>query len=885
MECFSIAVVVIAIVVLIAVQRQGTAARVQAQGFQAQQIEGLRMLVVRLEKRILELERAVGIGPAPQQPVEAAPAVAPPPEPAVPVPPPPARPSSPGPFSQPPPLPPGEGETVEASPSPAPPPPPAWPAFQPPPARPAAGLEERLGARLPVWIGSIALALAGAFLVKYSFEQGWLSPVVRVSLGVLFGIVLLAAGERLRRPSPGIAQGLAAAGIADLFACFLAAVHLYELISPAAGFFFMVLTTAVAVLLSLRHGMMVALIGMIGGFLTPALIRMGDPNARNLFAYLFLLIAGLLAVSHRRGRGWELIGAAALGAGLLWVLFWLGGPFQAVDAPWLSLFLLASAGAAVAKDLLGEKRAEPWMSQAMLAAALLALAATAGRSGYSTVEWVFLAVLAGGTLILARLQPRFEALAWVAAAVPAGLLALWGSALEDAQAGRFLRTALGMGALLAVGGYLAHRGAARPGMWASLSAAAGVTFFVIAWFFAPSELERPWGGIALGIAASYLAAAVPLARARAERPELSPALAALAVAVTTFVSLAVPLEMERQWWTVAWAIEVPALIWLAGRLRLPLLLRLASLLAVGAAARLLLNPLIFTYPTGDHLVLNWLVYGYGLSILAFAFAARLAREQGEDGLADQLEGGAVAFGFVLVTLEVRQFFHPGKPEALAIGLGEWSTLAAAWLLLGWGLVAANRELGRKSLDLGGRTILALGAGLEIAGPVLIANPLWSHEAVGETRIFNLLLWAYGIPALLAALATWELRRREPSALGRFLAGLALALVFLLVTFQVRQAFHGAYLDAGPATVAEQYAYSAAWILLGILFLTVGVLQGGKTMRYASLAVMLLAVGKVFLYDTANLSDLYRVFSFLGLGVSLLFLAWLYQRFVFREAER
>ncbi len=42
------------------------------------------------------------------------------------------------------------------------------------------------------------------------------------------------------------------------------------------------------------------------------------------------------------------------------------------------------------------------------------------------------------------------------------------------------------------------------------------------------------------------------------------------------------------------------------------------------------------------------------------------------------------------------------------------------------------------------------------------------------------------------------------------------------------------------------------------------------------------MGKVFLYDMAELRDFYRVFSFLGLGLSLLFIAWLYQRFVFRE---
>jgi uncharacterized membrane protein len=53
-------------------------------------------------------------------------------------------------------------------------------------------------------------------------------------------------------------------------------------------------------------------------------------------------------------------------------------------------------------------------------------------------------------------------------------------------------------------------------------------------------------------------------------------------------------------------------------------------------------------------------------------------------------------------------------------------------------------------------------------------------------------------------------------------------------------------------------------------------------RYASLGVMLLAVVKVFLFDTASLGDLYRVLSFLGLGLSLIVLGWLYQKFVFRQ---
>jgi uncharacterized membrane protein len=75
-----------------------------------------------------------------------------------------------------------------------------------------------------------------------------------------------------------------------------------------------------------------------------------------------------------------------------------------------------------------------------------------------------------------------------------------------------------------------------------------------------------------------------------------------------------------------------------------------------------------------------------------------------------------------------------------------------------------------------------------------------------------------------------------------------------------------------------------WVLFGTALLGVGIARDSQLSRYGSMAVMLLAVVKVFVYDMSALSDLYRVFSFLGLGVSLLLLAWLYQRFVFRPAS-
>lgn len=765
----------------------------------------------------------------------------------------------------------------------------AAPVAPPVPAARPVSLEERLGARLPVWIGSIALALAGAFLVKYSFDKGLFSPTVRVAFGVLFGVGLLGAGEWMRRSNERVAQGLSAAGVADLYACFLAGVHLYGLIPPGLGFGLMALTTVVAVVLSLRQGIMVALIGMIGGFLTPYLVRSGEGGIRGLFAYLLLLQVGLLVVSRR--RGWQEVGALSIGGGLVWTVIWMFNPFQPGDEIWLGLFLVLSVVSTVIACLAGAPQdtgVRPVLPVWVAApGALLAMALVADRGGYDTAEWGLFGLIAAGMLVLARLRPTFRPLAWVAAAVGIVLLGAWGTGLEDGDTGRFLLTAAALGALFAGGAYLASWRDEKPGQWGALSVVSGLFLFLIAVAATEGKLERPWGAVALGIAALYLVAALPVAR---RRPAMDPMLASLAVAVTAFVSLAVPLELERQWLTVAWAVEVVALVWLARRFQLPVLSGLARAVAIGVMIRLLLNASVLDYPIGDDPLVHWLWYGYGVPALAFVAAAVLARRrQGDQQFATLLEAGALAFAFVLVTLVIRQLFHPGDPGSGEIALAEWGALIVAWTAMAWGLLAGLRMAGRRlperlpSVEWGAQIILVVSAAAMILGPLLADNPLWVSEPVGEMPLFNLLLWVYGVPAVLFTLAAAELRRRETKLpLAPAFAILVLVLAFALVSLEVRQAFQGEVLSGPTTSVVERWSYSAAWIALGAVLLMLGVARRGKMLRYASLVVMLLVIGKVFLYDMANLSDLWRVFSFLGLGVSLLALAWVYQRFVFRE---
>ncbi len=96
---------------------------------------------------------------------------------------------------------------------------------------PKAGWEQRLGAKAFIWIGAITLALSALFLVRYSIEEGYLSPEVRVILAALFGAGLIAGAEWMRTRDDRISQGLAAAGVAALYGSLFAAVSLYGMVS------------------------------------------------------------------------------------------------------------------------------------------------------------------------------------------------------------------------------------------------------------------------------------------------------------------------------------------------------------------------------------------------------------------------------------------------------------------------------------------------------------------------------------------------------------------------------------------------------------------------------------------------------------------------------
>jgi uncharacterized membrane protein len=214
------------------------------------------------------------------------------------------KPSQIGPTSVPPPLP---AEVITAAtsvPSPAPPQPPAAEPRAPEPSLPAINWEQFMGAKLFAWIGGLALFLGVAFFVKYSFEHNLISPELRVAIGFVVGLALVVGGLALKRKENAVtAQTLCATGILILYAVTFACRSFYHFafFGLVPTFLLMTLITAVAFLLAVRlDAIMVAILGMAGGFLTPILLSTRQDNPFGLFGYIALLDIGLLLVARRK---------------------------------------------------------------------------------------------------------------------------------------------------------------------------------------------------------------------------------------------------------------------------------------------------------------------------------------------------------------------------------------------------------------------------------------------------------------------------------------------------------------------------------------------------------------------------------------------------------
>ncbi|WP_158925628.1 DUF2339 domain-containing protein [Acidisphaera sp. S103] len=766
-------------------------------------------------------------------------------------------------------------------------------ASPPPPPR---DLEALLTTRLGVWVGSAALLLAGVFLVRYAVEQALLGPAARCVAAALLGLILLAAAEWLHRhegpPLVGpfrvdqAPSALAAGGTAFLFGAAYGAGPLYGLLPPLIAFGAMAAASLTALAAALRYGPLTAATGIAGAFITPALVASQAPSLPGLFAYLFVVsAAALLVVRH---TAWTWLGWATTAAGAIWVCVaaipdapdrWAAAAFVAAAAA-LNLALLP---AAALDHPVGRRLA--WVPFAVMGVAGLVLESWA--PGMAPRLALFL--LSPIAVWKGVIEPRLDRLPWIAALFGLLTLLCWAlpawtptgeiitvegvveAILPGAWAPEVIRPLITAAALLAAfhagAGLWLERRAPAPVRWAALPAAVPVLTLAVAYAqIARFQGDPAWAAIALTLTAGLTATAA--AAVRDDDRQRAGVHAAGAVAA---LALGCAMLLHDYWLTLAVALFLPALAWIEARAELPALRTVALVVAGLVIVRLVLNWYVLDYVFGTMPLANGLVVAYAAPSAAFALASVLFRRRGDDLPVAVLEAGAVIFMALFVALEIRHYSGDGQLAdpfsftEVALHLLTIAIQATAYLYLAQRtsrpvLFAAWQILG--------------GIGLIYAAVLLVANPMFTGAAAG---VFALVA-AYLAPALLAVLACRLLPDGQPR---RGLGAYAVVAGFAWVTLQIRQCFHpdGMELLTVPVEDAELWAWSGGWLAYGIGLMVMGIRSGQRLLRLAALGVIGLVCAKVFLVDMGDLTGLWRVLSFLGLGLALIGLGAAYRRFV------
>ena len=602
----------------------------------------------------------------------------------------------------------GTPAVVRAPPPPEPPPAaPVPPRAPPPPPRPPIEWEKWIGIRGAAVLGGIVFAMAGVYLFRYSVQQGWISPMVRVATAMFAGLGGLIAGQRLRQRYPITAHALSGGGVVVLYAATWAAKALYDLIPLPLAFVLMVLVTAVAGVLAVRqNNRLVAYLGLVGGFATPLLLSTGQNAPVPLFAYILLLDLGLLFVAAR--TRWRSVAALALVGTTLLELGWIFTRMEAGQAPiaFTVLGLFSLLFAAMTLRGLGDAPMSTGL-RLVLAGALfspvLALAYfAAGDLDIAQLPTAgFLLVLTLGVGFIHRRAARGEPQLLLAASFASlAVLGLFATRDGDELTWRLLGSVLAVGvgvlvnalwpqpedrragtrsaarAFLGIAGPVLLLAALRTegDSHLSFNVGLGLTTLGLAWL-SRDDAEPAWAWLFGVMPALWLA--IDVGAADAHRALFSPyadaantlgppgVLAAALLAMTLFARVERVL-LGFTIGTLTWCLLFSAF---APAQPLPLLAGLAVIAAIGLVTAVRSN-----HPVGAFV----LVLLYGLRL-----AAPLQAEPGAlvPWAGVVLLGSVVALAFHAVLLFAPARFHTHRFGALALGL----VLPAAFpgLLLAW----------------------------------------------------------------------------------------------------------------------------------------------------------------------------------------------------------
>jgi hypothetical protein len=237
--------------------------------------------------------------------------------------------------------------------------------------------EQWIGQRGLLAVGVVALLMATGYLLKLSFERGWISPLMRCAGGAVLGAVVGAIGWRLHQRYRTYGAALIGCGCGIIYLSVWAACRLYEVIPTTTGIVGLAMVSVALAMVAFAINVeALGTTAALGAFMAPVLLGSNDANANLLLLYLASMAAGLGMVAAR--QRWRLamfvVAASYFGVGIAgageeavpWALLLYGviggtaGLYVGLREQWWETRLLTFSGGWVLLSAASERMAAHW---------------------------------------------------------------------------------------------------------------------------------------------------------------------------------------------------------------------------------------------------------------------------------------------------------------------------------------------------------------------------------------------------------------------------------------------------------------------------------------------------------------------------------------------
>lgn len=696
---------------------------------------------------------------------------------------------------------------------------------------------------LTTWIASISAILGVFFLVKYSIEAGLFDPKLRLFLTSLFGFAMILSGIIIHKKTDiannkNIAQAFMGVGIASLYFVSYALSRIYGYVDNSTSFALMCLVTIISLPLAIYHqGVSIAMLGLIGGMLTPALTSDGAGNIIYFSSYLLVLSSTLIFISGKL-RSFTLA-ATSLILTFAWMAYWTFYNYGYMHSIPL---ILVPVGMLILLNISTPRDIPEWNNLSIIATILSVIFGYVFllRTGFSSLEWALVGLLTLSIIILTYFKPKdYTKILWTILSIDT-LLCISNINLYSNDL-----IILTISSIIIVPTYWGIF-SKRSDVFTPIFCVFTPLFYIISTFYIYDKTYQslsPYFGLLITGVIYFTATKI---KDQQKRSFLF--LSGLLTLTSAFITY----NSTSSFLSALFSAEIILISLLRNRTNLSFL---NSVIFIISFILIYLN-----IDTNIEAVRFFISNGASLSslhsidilcqiiipALAFIILGLSSKDKQAKFLVEGLGVALILYGLCSLMFDKATFLvHAGITNLM--------------LISGLALCYIKKE---KS----SYTLLALGTWRLIIGSMVLSSPFFVRH---QTNL-EIIIFAYGLPMLIGIFINYLYNNKY---LCWITAGIS---AFFAYTF-IAQIFHPTGLSTiYSRTTSEIYSYSVGMLILIFSWFSASFYR--PYMIKPTFALMYLTAFKVFFYDTSALEGFLKSLSFFGLAIVLFGISYLYGKY-------